>query len=546
MTEFLTNSIDSIKGTLNGHTIPAILYIIALILLFVLERKNVMTKIILWFHLILTVVFFFPVTAKIIMYGIGTSVYWRLLWLYPAVLIMAVSAVAVAKRIQNKGVAGIFIIFCAAIFVLTGQNVVSRENFDRAYNYEKLPQYVIGVCDIINEDANTRGITEKKLATSVEFLVYVRQYDATLKMENSRDNIRGYDKRENANFIYGSICGNDVSDYDKLVDVLREEQCNYVVLNMDYQTKTAEELQTRGFFAVGDYEQFRIFWDDVYGLEEVISQNQVVSSFQSKEEGYLIGQYASVTGQQSSFYTITDNKGHLIVIDGGWAEDADYVKAVIEYFGGEVDAWIITHPHFDHMRAFNTLITRSDCPEIDKVYVSDFDYDTYEKEAKEWDQIQDYETFLEATKNATNIEYLHAGDSLDICGLQVDVYHGYESKEEGDACNDGSLVFEVTADKESMLFCGDTGKAQADVIIAKFKEQLSADYLQMGHHGNGGLTEEFYRLVSPKAAFFDAPEWLMNPGEDTKYTTPQNRELMESLGAEIYYFSSAPNFIVLN
>ena len=68
----------------------------------------------------------------------------------------------------------------------------------------------------------------------------------------------------------------------------------------------------------------------------------------------------------------------------------------------------------------------------------------------------------------------------------------------------------------------------------------------MGHHGSGGLTEDFYKLVSPKAAFFDAPEWLMNPGEDTKYTTPQNRELMESLGAEIYYFSSAPNFIVLN
>ena len=546
MAEIMTNIIQSFIGTFNGNYKPVFIYIISLVVIFVLARKKESVRVLLLFHVILTIVFFCPITAKAIMYGVGSGVYWRVLWLYPAVLVVSVAVVLLTKKIQKKSLGLIVFCVCTLALIFLGQNVISRENFDRAYNYEKLPQYVIGVCDIINDDADKNHITEKKLATSMEFLVYVRQYDSTLKMENSRDNIRGYDKRENAGFIYDSICSNGVSDYDKLAEVLRIEKCNYVVLNMDYESETARELLQRGFVTVGEYEQYAIYRDDLYNLTSTISQNETVVKFQEESTGYLIGQYASQTGQQSSFYTITDAEGHLILIDGGWEEDASYVQSVIDYFGGEVDGWIITHPHFDHVRAFNKILSGDNPPKISQIFVSDFDMEQYEKEAKEWDQIDDYKRFLEVTKNLTNIEYLHAGDSLDICGLQVDVYHGYEAKKKGDACNDGSLVFEITGESQSMLFCGDTGKSQSEAIIEAYGKDLKADYLQMGHHGNGGLSEDFYKLVSPKAAFFDAPEWLMNPGEDTKYTTPENKELMESMGAEIYYFSTAPNYIILN
>ena len=79
----------------------------------------------------------------------------------------------------------------------------------------------------------------------------------------------------------------------------------------------------------------------------------------------------------------------------------------------------------------------------------------------------------------------------------------------------------------------------------QYSEELKCDYIQMGHHGNGGLSEAFYRLTEPRAAFFDAPEWLMNPGEGLSYTTPENRRLMEGLGAAVYYYNTAPNQIIL-
>ena len=66
----------------------------------------------------------------------------------------------------------------------------------------------------------------------------------------------------------------------------------------------------------------------------------------------------------------------------------------------------------------------------------------------------------------------------------------------------------------------------------------------MGHHGYGGLSDEFYGLVKPKIAFFDAPDWLMF-NESGYYDNQENAQLMRDMGSEIYSFSTAPNQIIL-
>ena len=99
--------------------------------------------------------------------------------------------------------------------------------------------------------------------------------------------------------------------------------------------------------------------------------------------------------------------------------------------------------------------------------------------------------------------------------------------------------------KESMLFCADVGVGMSEKIMEQYPKKIKCDYIQMGHHGNGGLSEAFYRLASPRAAFFDAPDWLMNPEEGKNYSTPANRQLMESLGAQIFDYSTAPNIVEL-
>jgi len=147
--------------------------------------------------------------------------------------------------------------------------------------------------------------------------------------------------------------------------------------------------------------------------------------------------------------------------------------------------------------------------------------------------------------NVKNLKYVYPGDELNICGLKVDIYNAYDEhvKElSQDYLNDGSMMFKVQGEKSSMLFCADVGKAMSDYLLDTWGKKLKADYIQMGHHGNGGLLKDFYEEVSPKLAFFDAPDWLMYD-ETGKYTTPENAKEMESLGSEVVSFHTQPNTV---
>ena len=95
-----------------------------------------------------------------------------------------------------------------------------------------------------------------------------------------------------------------------------------------------------------------------------------------------------------------------------------------------------------------------------------------------------------------------------------------------------------------MLFCADVGKKMSDYLLEQHGDLLKADYIQMGHHGNGGLKSDFYQFVEAKAAFFDAPAWLMQDVSG-RYTTVKNAHLMAENGAAVYSFSTTPNQIIL-
>lgn len=265
--------------------------------------------------------------------------------------------------------------------------------------------------------------------------------------------------------------------------------------------------------------------------------------------GCIITQYGDWTGSQSMFYTIESINGELIVVDGGWVGNTGHVRQVIASKGNRVTSWILTHPHPDHIGAFNAIYSDPQGLIIDKVYATDVNYELYKSRAKYWDDFSVFEEFLSLTRDAGIVQYLYEGDRFEIDGLHFNVLHAfsnYVSDNSSDLANDGSLVFKVTYKQESMLFCADVGVRMSSKLIGGYGAELKCDYIQMSHHGNGGFSEEFYRLTSPRIAFFDAPEWLMNPVDpNSTWTTPKNRRLMQDMGASIYYYATVQNSIEL-
>ena len=111
-----------------------------------------------------------------------------------------------------------------------------------------------------------------------------------------------------------------------------------------------------------------------------------------------------------------------------------------------------------------------------------------------------------------------------------------------------AAVFKLSGARDSMIFCGDAGSASgnealSDKIIRDFADDISCDYIQMAHHGFGGLSEKFYEMASPKAAFFDSPEWLLS-GEN-RLSAKEKEDFMRKMGCTIFSFYTAPNQIIL-
>ena len=246
-----------------------------------------------------------------------------------------------------------------------------------------------------------------------------------------------------------------------------------------------------------------------------------------------------------SFYTIYNESKGLIVVDGGWTDDAFVVREVVDELGGHINAWILTHPHQDHIGAFNLLYNELEGITIDEIYTVDMATPEDCLLVAPWDNVDTYNDFK--ALDITEITYVYPDDNFEICDLEFKILSAYDENVKNlskDYLNDGSMMFTVKNDSETMLFCADVGIAMSDFLVGKYGDLLKADYLQMAHHGYGGLSDEFYQKVSPKVAFFDAPDWLMYD-ETGKYDNPENAALMEDLNAEIYSFNSAPNSIVL-
>ncbi len=264
---------------------------------------------------------------------------------------------------------------------------------------------------------------------------------------------------------------------------------------------------------------------------------------------WTVTQYGSSGANQMMCYTVENPRGQLAIIDGGWDYDADALREVIASHNGHVDAWIITHPHPDHTGAFNAIMAANvdGSVVVDRILTVPVNRERYQETARAYDVIDAYETFYILTKDADNVTYLRENDTFDLIGLQCEVLHSWDERVDAlpdHLCNDGSLMFRAKGRKESMLFCADVQSEMEPYIIPDHAEQLKADYVQCAHHGNWGLTTDFYDLVEAKTAFMDSPSQIIDD-EESRYDGYLLRNYFEEKGTEILRLDDAPNRIIL-
>lgn len=267
------------------------------------------------------------------------------------------------------------------------------------------------------------------------------------------------------------------------------------------------------------------------------------------DTGWVATSYADITGNQALFYTLYNNEdGTLIVIDGGWTENAVYVRKIINELGGHVDAWFITHFHNDHADAFSEIFADPQGITIDAVYAPDYPLDEYKAVAKEWDNVDSVERFLSVTDGAENVYHPDRDSVFEYNGLTISLLNTYDDfllqSGSGDLPNDTSFVLRIDGSAKSMLIVGDCHTYEfSKLFLTKYADAIDVDFVQAGHHGNNSLPTEFYDLTSPETVIFDGP---VKVTQNPKYTAIELREYLTEKGAVVVDYQSAPNHFCLD
>ena len=261
-----------------------------------------------------------------------------------------------------------------------------------------------------------------------------------------------------------------------------------------------------------------------------------------------------------SFVIITQ-EDNAIVIDGGRPADMPTLKACLG--GRHIAAWILTHAHNDHISGFIDEYKKNRCQDFDIERVV-YCFPPY----LEWATREDVPApeyfkrdidemlpaFAEIERALADISYIpKEGECLTVDECRIDFLFTYRNKLVSNPVNDSSLIFKVTTPHTSLLFLGDLGPEGGDILYEESRHLLSADIVQMAHHGHMGVGMEVYAAIAPKTCLWCCPEWLYNEPEIPSYLEDRarlfrmrrgrmygvavTRAWMQALGVQEHYVS---------
>lgn len=254
---------------------------------------------------------------------------------------------------------------------------------------------------------------------------------------------------------------------------------------------------------------------------------------------FTLWQLESQINTIGNSYVIRTVNGKVIVMDGGY--DKDYLRGFIDALGGEVEAWIISHPHDDHMTALSKMLENLNGLKISKVYHSRFPDELIDSEDANTAELT--RKFYSLLDNATDIEVIdcNCGDEFEIDGVNFKVLS--EKNPEIRGYNDSSMVVKVWDNKKSIIFLGDLAvKGGQKLLDSEYAKDLECDYLQMAHHGQDGCDKHFYETVKFRACLWPSPSWVYNNDQGGGFNTGrlktvEVRNWMKELGITEHYVS---------
>jgi beta-lactamase superfamily II metal-dependent hydrolase len=242
-----------------------------------------------------------------------------------------------------------------------------------------------------------------------------------------------------------------------------------------------------------------------------------IKSFPDRTDDFTLWQLEQFNGKSQMGYILRTDDNKIIVIDGGTKEISDLLYDYINQLGGTVHYWVLTHPHNDHVGALNQLLLERSNLIIEKVIHAKLDLELVKiHESISYSYIIDFYNTL----NNSGIEQLEPeiGDIFNMGeGVEILILGNNNPEIFVNLVNNSSLVFQIKSKFKNVLFTGDLGVEGGNKILHdNDADALQSTHVQMAHHGQDGVTKEFYTAVNAKIALWPTPQWLWDNNIDAK------------------------------
>lgn len=239
-----------------GTGLIVIWFLIALIYLFLSEKRKPRRILFVYTPIIVLLFFFNPLFTKLFSLGAETEIYFRTCWLLPIIVVIAYSVVRITDRLKGKR-AGFFAVISLLLIMASGRLVYTNPLYSRAENIYHMPDSIVHICDAIRVPGR-----EVMAVFPEELLIYVRQYSPYVCMPYGREVFM-----EIFHALYIAMEKDpDSVNLAELVPLSREAGCHYVVLREN--TKITGELSDYDWSIYLQTDGYIVYRDN--GVELVI------------------------------------------------------------------------------------------------------------------------------------------------------------------------------------------------------------------------------------------------------------------------------------
>ncbi len=304
-------------------------------------------------------------------------------------------------------------------------------------------------------------------------------------------------------------------------------------------------MDRRAFLQLGILTPFMLKSGLVWAQTAYEPVTNVIEASFSKDPEKPQGTLWQIPRQQKAQmmgYVYRADNGQTVVFDGGRAEEAPYLVELIKReCGGKVDAWFLTHAHYDHCGAIGEIVTRMpDSIEIGALY--------YNFPALEW--LSEHEKGNYAKRIYAELANYHGekrapkvNEVFQFGSTTIKCLNDFDLSLTMNAINNSSICFRMDVADKSILILGDLGKEAGNRLLTLQSEDvLNCDFVQMAHHGQQGVDRHFYEVVKPSVCLWPTPDWLWinDKGQGPNsgpWKTLETRAWVEEMGIETHFIS---------